>query len=64
MDDEDRENEGDLIALPASGAYSPAMASSYNLNPKPPIVLITENGISKLIRKGETYDDLMRFDVL
>ena len=57
-------HEGDLIALPASGAYSPAMASNYNLNPKPPIVLIAKNGTSKLIRKGETYDDLMSFDVL
>ena len=57
-------NQGDLIALPASGAYSLAMASNYNLNPRPPIVLITENGNTKLIRKAESYQDLMSFDML
>ena len=29
---------GDVIAIPAAGAYCPSMASNYNLNPRPPIV--------------------------
>ena len=29
---------GDLIAIPATGAYCPSMASNYNLNPRPPMV--------------------------
>jgi diaminopimelate decarboxylase len=53
----------DLIAIPASGAYCLSMASNYNLNPKPPIVLVN-NGSSHLIRRRETYKDQMLLDVL
>ena len=53
---------GDLLAIPASGAYSPAMASNYNLNPRPPMVLVND-GQSRLIRRRETYQDLMSMDV-
>ncbi|MSQ11600.1 MAG: diaminopimelate decarboxylase [Dehalococcoidia bacterium] len=54
---------GDLLALPAAGAYAPSMASTYNLNPRPAIVLV-KNGRARLIRRRETYQDLMRNDVL
>ena len=53
---------GDVLALPAAGAYCPSMASTYNLNPRPPIVLVGE-GRSRLIRRRETYHDLMSCDV-
>jgi len=53
---------GDLIAMPAAGAYCPSMASNYNLNPRPPIVLV-KDGESRLIRRGERADDMMRCDV-
>ncbi len=53
---------GDIIAIPAAGAYCPAMASNYNLNPRPPIVLVNE-GRSRLIRRRESYADLMRCDL-
>ncbi|MFQ6029353.1 MAG: diaminopimelate decarboxylase family protein, partial [Dehalococcoidia bacterium] len=53
---------GDIIAIPAAGAYCPAMASNYNLNPRPPIVLV-HNGQSRLIRRRESYQDLMLCDV-
>ena len=53
---------GDLIAIPAAGAYCPSMASNYNLNPRPPIVLVN-NGQSRLIRRRESYADLMLCDV-
>ncbi len=53
---------GDIIAIPASGAYCPSMASNYNLNPRPPMVLVTE-GQSRLIRRRESYADMMLCDV-
>ena len=52
---------GDLIAIPAAGAYCPSMASNYNLNPRPPIVLV-KDGQSRLIRRRESYADLMLCD--
>ena len=53
---------GDIIAIPAAGAYCPSMASNYNLNPRPPIVLV-RNGQSRLIRRRESYADLMLCDL-
>ena len=53
---------GDVIAIPAAGAYCPSMASNYNLNPRPPIVLV-QNGESKLIRRRESYADMMLCDL-
>ena len=51
--------EGDMIALPAAGAYAPSMASNYNLNPRPPIVMI-RNGHARLIRRRESVEDMLR----
>ena len=53
---------GDVLAIPASGAYCPSMASNYNLNPRPPIVLV-KDGIRRLIRRRETYQDMMLCDI-
>ena len=54
---------GDIIAVPSSGAYAPSMASNYNLNPRPAIVIV-KDGEARLARRRETYEDLMRCDVL
>ncbi len=54
---------GDIVALPASGAYCLAMASNYNASQKPAIVVVSE-GHANLIRKREDYEDLMRNDLL
>ena len=54
---------GDLIAIPSSGAYSPSMASNYNLNARPAIVIVNE-GEARLIRRRESYDDMMAMDVV
>jgi diaminopimelate decarboxylase len=54
---------GDLIAMPAAGAYAPAMASNYNMAPRPAIVMV-KDGKARLIRRRETYEDLMASDVL
>jgi len=54
---------GDILAIPATGAYCPSMASNYNLNPRPPMVLVNE-GHSRLIRRRENYQDLMNCDLV
>ncbi|MGI8687875.1 MAG: diaminopimelate decarboxylase [Thermomicrobiales bacterium] len=54
---------GDLLAFPTAGAYSIPMASQYNGVPRPAIVLVREDGTHQLIRRRETYDDLLRADV-
>ena len=53
---------GDILAIPVSGAYCIAMSSTYNANPRPEVVLIS-NGEARAIRRRETYEDLMRLDV-
>jgi len=53
---------GDVLAMAAAGAYAPAMASNYNASLRPPFVLV-KDGQARLIRRRETYDDLMRCDV-
>ena len=52
---------GDIIAMPACGAYSIPMSSNYNALPRPAIVMV-ENGKGRLIRRRESYQDLMKLD--
>jgi diaminopimelate decarboxylase len=54
---------GDVIAIPVCGAYSIPMASNYNALPRPAIVMVKE-GRARLIRRRETYQDLMSLDVI
>lgn len=53
---------GDVIALPASGAYCLAMASNYNMALKPAVVVVRD-GQARVIRRRETYADLLATDV-
>ena len=54
---------GDVIAVPVSGAYCLAMASNYNSNPTPAVVLVRD-GESRLLRRRQTYQDLMTADFM
>lgn len=54
---------GDVVAIPASGAYAPSMASVYNLNPRPAMVMVAD-GAATLIRRRETFEDMMLLDVV
>ncbi len=54
--------EGDLIAIPASGAYQLSMSSNYNGARRPAVAWI-ENGHARLIVRRETLDDLSRRDL-
>ncbi|HEX5911111.1 MAG TPA: diaminopimelate decarboxylase [Thermoleophilaceae bacterium] len=53
---------GDVVVVPATGAYGHAMASNYNAVPRPPVVFC-KDGDARLVVRRETYDDLTRRDV-
>ncbi|MBM9503680.1 diaminopimelate decarboxylase [Actinacidiphila acididurans] len=53
---------GDLIAVPATGAYCRSMASNYNHALRPPVVAVAD-GQAKVIVRRETEEDLLRLDV-
>ncbi|MGW8333381.1 diaminopimelate decarboxylase [Streptomyces sp. NPDC055897] len=53
---------GDLIAVPATGAYCRSMASNYNHALRPPVVAVRD-GSARVIVRRETEEDLLRLDV-
>lgn len=53
---------GDLIAVPATGAYCRSMASQYNQVPRPPVVAVRD-GNARVIVRRETEEDLLALDV-
>ena len=53
---------GDLVAVPASGAYHRSMASNYNHVPRPPVVAVSA-GVARVIVRRETEDDLLALDL-
>lgn len=55
-------SRGDLLAIPAAGAYCLAMASNYNMALRPAVVMAGD-GEARLVRRRETYDDLVRLDM-
>ena len=52
---------GDLLAVPATGAYTLAMASNYNGVPRPAAVLVRDGSV-RVVRSRETIDDLLRHE--
>jgi diaminopimelate decarboxylase len=54
---------GEVLALLNSGAYSLAQMFHYNGRPLPAAVMIREGGKAELIRRRDTYDDLLTNDV-
>jgi diaminopimelate decarboxylase len=52
---------GDVLAVPATGAYTLALGSTYNGVPRPAVVLVAD-GEARLVRARETVDDLLRFE--
>jgi diaminopimelate decarboxylase len=51
--------EGDLVILASAGAYGSSMASNYNSRPRPAEVMISPDAAPKLIRRRETFEDLV-----
>lgn len=50
---------GDVIAIPATGAYGFSMASRYNLLPRRPVVFVAD-GVARVVVEGETLADVVR----
>ena len=51
-----------VIAVLTTGAYNYSMSSNYNRLPRPPIVLLREDGSEFVAVRGETFADLIRND--
>ncbi|MDR1067061.1 MAG: diaminopimelate decarboxylase [Clostridiales bacterium] len=50
---------GDIVAALDAGAYGYAMASNYNLRARPAEVLVRPSGETVLIRRGDTFEDMI-----
>ena len=54
---------GELIAMPAAGAYQLAMESNYNLALRPAVVM-ARDGDARLVRRRQSFDDLLALEIL
>ena len=53
---------GDVVAVPATGAYCFTMRNNYNGARRPPVVFVRD-GDARVVVRREDYDDLLRLDV-
>jgi len=58
----ERPEPGDLLLVRDAGAYGFAMSSNYNMRPRAAEVMV-EDGRTRLIRRRETFEDLVRNEV-
>jgi diaminopimelate decarboxylase len=54
---------GDILVIPATGAYGHAMANNYNAIPRPPVIFC-KDGDARVVVRRETYEDLTARDQL
>ncbi|MEO8434225.1 MAG: diaminopimelate decarboxylase [Pyrinomonadaceae bacterium] len=54
---------GEVLALLNAGAYSLAQMFPYNGRPLPAAVMVREGGKADVIRKRDTYEDLLQGDI-
>lgn len=54
---------GDILVTPVTGAYGHSMGSNYNKIQRPPVVFVRD-GKARLVVRRESYEDLLRCDVL
>ena len=54
---------GDLLAIPATGAYGRSMASNYNHMPRPSVIAV-KDGQGREILRRENEADLLNLDVI
>jgi diaminopimelate decarboxylase len=54
---------GDLVAIPTAGAYHLSMASNYNMALRPAVVVVSR-GDARLVRRRETFEDLLAPEVV
>ncbi len=56
-----RARVGDVLAVPVAGAYTLSMASTYNLTPRPAVVMVNDRS-ARLVQRRETYEDMVARD--
>jgi len=54
---------GDIIAFLSTGAYNYSMSSNYNRLPKPAMVILNDGEVREIVKR-ETYEDLVRNDIV
>ena len=54
---------GDLLAVLSTGAYGYSMASNYNKIPRPAVVMVSK-GNARLVCKRESYEDLIKNEII
>ena len=54
---------GDILAVMTTGAYGYSMSNNYNRIPKPAVVMVAD-GNSRLICRRESYEDVLRNDIV
>ncbi len=55
----EKANVGEVLAMLNAGAYTLAQMTAYNGRPLPAAVMIEENGSVELIRRRDSYEDLL-----
>lgn len=58
----DEPRPGDVLVIPATGAYGHAMANNYNSVRRPPVIFC-KDGDARVVVRRETFDDLTARDV-
>ena len=58
-----RATRGDILAVLTTGAYNYSMASNYNRIPRPPVILV-KDGQARVAVRRETYEDIIKNDIL
>ena len=53
---------GEILAVLTTGAYNYSMASNYNRIPRPPVIMLSDNGDYVAVKR-ETIEDLCALDV-
>ncbi len=56
-------HRSDILAVLTTGAYNFAMASNYNRLPRPPVIFV-KDGAARVMVRRESYEDLVRNDIL
>ncbi|MDY6051749.1 MAG: diaminopimelate decarboxylase [Rothia sp. (in: high G+C Gram-positive bacteria)] len=54
---------GDILAVPATGAYNHVMASNYNYLTRPPVIATAQGQVARAIIRRETEEDMLARDL-
>jgi diaminopimelate decarboxylase len=56
--------ENDILAFIDVGSYTTVLFNNYNGRPSPLVLMISENGEVKIIKKRQTFEDLIQGEIL